>query len=237
MAKPPKIDRKELKTPDTFVQKGRHWLGLIASQKTRFFPVLLAVLVIVGGVYGYEWWSDRALDKAWDAYNAAIKHPEPQVWETLKQFHSNYKRSRPGFLAAVALGDHSYDEKKAMGSASEGSDHGASSVEWYSKALTFSGMLPQERQLILINRGKAYELSKKLDDALNDFKKAGEEPGELKALALLNVARAYELKDDVKRTLETLEKVTIDYLNTPYANLARNSIRRLKSPLFQSKKA
>lgn len=235
MAKPPKIDRKELKTPDTFVQKGRHWLGLIASQKTRFFPILLAVLVIVGGVYGYEWWSNRALDKAWDAYNAAGKHSEPEVWEKLRQFHSKYRRSRPGFLAAVALGDHAYDEKKA-GSAFQGSDPGASSVEWYSNALTFSGMLPQERQLILINRGKAYELSKKWDDALNDFKKAGEEPGELRAIALLNVARAYELKDDVKQALETLEKVTVDYLNTPYANLAKNSIRRLKSPLFQSKR-
>src|SRR5262249_17268616 len=102
--------------------------------------------------------------------------------------------------------------------------------------LEFSDLLPIEKQLLRINRGNAEELQKKWDDALADYRAASEITGDAKGLAMLNLARVYELKGDTAKAGEIYEKVTIDFINTEYARQAKNNLRRLKSPLFAEQK-
>ena len=58
-----------------------------------------------------------------------------------------------------------------------------------------------------------------------------------KALALLGQARVYELKKENTKAIETYEKVSADFLNSEYGKLAKNYLRRLKSPLFMEPKS
>jgi tetratricopeptide (TPR) repeat protein len=241
---PPKIDRKTLKQPDTFVSKGQGVLEWMVSQKMRFLPLLVAVIVLLIGGYGFDYWTAARLDEAWKAYSAAAKANEPQKWDDLKSVSTKYKSTRPGVFASVELGDHYFSsakkglltppdeaakkadaEKQAMADA-------ALAADWYSKALEFSELLPAEKQLLYVNRGEALETQKKYDEAAADYKMAAEFTGDTKPLALLGQARVLDLKNDKTKAAEAYERITVDFANTEYAKIAKNLLRRLKSPLF-----
>ncbi len=231
-----KIDRKELKRPDAYVVKGRVALEFLAKQRTRFFPILILFIVIVGAVYGYEIWSEKKLTRQWLAYSEILKISGDEKWSKLEKFYNNERFSRAAYLAAVTLGDHFFDQNRELVEAVDPKRSNQSAADWYSRALEFKDLLPKEKQLILMNRGKSLELDKKLDEAANDFKQAADLGGDLKALALLNLGRIYELKNELAQALETYDKITIDFLNSRYARLAKLQIHRLKSPLLKNKK-
>ena len=236
MSKPPHIDRKSLKNPDVFVQKGRHWLLDFEKYQTKLVPLLLGGLVLVIAGYGYQWWQRTAVEKSWRAYHEATKQVDAAKWEAMKNLVEKQSRTRATFFAAVELADHGFDEaKKALLKDSTQVPAGLEDVvKWYSKALEFSAILPSEKQLLLINRASAYEMQKKLEEAERDLKTAQELGQELKGLALLNAARILELKNDKPKAIETYEKVAADFLNTEYAKMAKNHARRLKSPSFNN---
>lgn len=219
--------------------KGQTALSWLASQRFRFLPILIAALAVVLIGYGYDWWSQNRLENAWKAYSDATKLPEPQKWEDLKTVHEKWKGLRPAFFAAVALGDHYFSEAKKAALKDEASKDvqtGAlSAADWYGRALAGNDLLPAEKQLLYINRGEAQEMQKKYDEAMNDYKMASDFGGDSKPLAMLHMARALELKNDPTKAAETYERITVDFSNTEYAKMAKNHLRRLKSPLFNAK--
>jgi hypothetical protein len=233
LSKPPKIDRKTLKSPDEFVKKGSAGLEFILRHR-KVVQIFLGTLI--GGAVGYSlftWWQSSRMEDGWTKFVEAEKAPEAERWDKLKALYTQGRRSRPTLFAAVAVADHFYNEaKKDAANVAPA----VTAVEWYGKALEFGDLLPIEKQLLRVNRGNAQELQKKWDDALADYRAASEIAGDAKGLAMLNLARVYELKGDSAKASETYEKVTVDFLNTEYAKQAKNNLRRLKSPLFADQK-
>ncbi len=235
MSRPPKIDRKSLKNPDQFVVKGRHFIDELADHRSTFLTVLGVLAVIGLGYYGYSIWSDHHDSKAWQAYITADRLPVDKKFPELKGVYSKYNLSRPTFFAAVAVADHAYDDAKKEVAKPNGdaTKSSAESVEWYTNALKFSGLGPNEKQLLLINRGGANEIAKKYDEALTDYRSATDITGYGKGLAMLGTARVYELKNEIPKAVEMYNKVSSDLADTEFAKTAKNLLRRLQSPLFK----
>ncbi len=232
MSKPPKIDRKTLKKPDEFVVQGVSFMERAAHYQKQI--LFAAVGIVVGAIayYSFGWWQDRQLNQAWIAYNTAVSTEGNAKWGALEAFHKEYTNTRPGFLAAVALGDHAFEEqKKALFEKGEtGKEHDA--VKWYTEALKFGKLVPFEEQLLLINRGKAQELGKHWGEALADYEKAAAISGEAGGLAALNAGRALEQQGEREKASTQYDKVAAQYADTEYARLAKIYRRTLNSPLM-----
>ena len=238
MAKPPKLDRKSIKAPDDFVRQGNRILDLVAEnrQKVLILAIVLVLAVLVG--YGYQSWNHSRLAQGWNAYAAAIKLPEPQRYDALKSGYEHGRKTRATFFMAVTVADHAFDTARAalLKDPSTVPPTLAEAADWYSKALSYRDLLPSERQLLLIDRGQAYEMEKKFDLAGKDYQEAASLGGTLKGYALLNQGRLYELMQNKAQAQQTYEQVASDFLNTQYGQLAKNYLRRLKSPLLGSVK-
>lgn len=235
MSTPPRIDRKELKTPDQFVTRGRALLEKLFQQRSRFLPVLILGGTVVALVYAYEWWNSSRRENQWTAYQEIQKAPEAERWDKLKTFHQEHSSGRPALFAAVALADHYFDEAKKEALKDPGNVPSAvPSEQWYAKALLESSLLSGEKQLLHVNRGSALEMQKKWDEAQKEFQTAVDLQGEAKGLAMLSLARVYEAKNETEKAVQTYEKISADFMNSEYAKLAKSSVRRLKSPLFKT---
>lgn len=238
MSKPPRIDRKSLRTPDEFVTKGRNALQFFVRQQNRFVPILIVVVLAVGAIYGYDYWSKSRLEKGWTSLNAAMKLPEAERWEKLKTLHGELKSGRPAFFAAVTLADHYFDEaKKESLAGTVKPASAATSAEWYLRATAEPSLLPGEVQLLQINRGGALEIAGQWEDAAAAYQKAADLAGDAKGLALLGVARVHEAKGEQAKAVESYEKVSQDFAANEYGKMAKSSLRRLKSPLFEVPKS
>jgi hypothetical protein len=239
LSRPPKIDRKSLKNPDEFVKKGRVLLSFLQAERLPFVGIGVVAALIIAGVYGFDWWNSRQSDLGWKAYNDALSASEPARWEDLKKVQGRFAKSRPGFFAAIAIGDHSLEDAKKEAVKEQGNPAvaAAQARDWYTKALAYSDLVATEKQLLLLNRGATYEIEKNFDPCIADYQRAADLQGEAKGLSLLNLARAYELKNDLPKATSTYEKVTKDFSNSEYSKQAKNDLRRLKSPLFNDKKS
>lgn len=238
MSKPPRIDRKAIKGPDEFQKKGRVFLHYLIDQRVRFLSVIIAVGVGVAAVLGWDSFTGNRLDKGWVAYDQAVKAPETERWDKLKTMYGEWGNTRPTYFAAVTLADHFFDDakKELLKDPTKPVSSAGSAIEWYTKAMQFDGALPSEKQLLTINLGNAYELQQKYDDALASYNKAVDMEGGARGYALLNVARAQELRGDTAKAVDTYQKVSVDFINTEYAKVAKNQLRRMKSPLFANAK-
>lgn len=242
MTKPPKIDRKVLKGPDTFQTKGRTTLGWLAERRVTILPVILVFVAVAALLYGLDWYKENKLSGAWKSFYDATKLPEPQKWEDLKTVYVRFKGTRPGLFAALSLADHFYNDAKSatLKEASLTLPSGLqetvkSAAEWYGSALQFGELLPTERQLVEINLGHSHELAGNLDLANEAYRKAAEVAGgDAKAYAMLNQARVLELKKDSGKAVEMYEKIASEFGTTEFGKMAKNQVRRLKSPLFQN---
>jgi len=243
VSKPPRIDRKTLKNPDEFVTKGRATLDFFVRQQNRFIPVLIVVILAVAATYGYDYYNRQKQDKGWEAYAAALKLPEAERWEKLKTLHAELKSGRPAFFAAVGIADHYFDEaKKELAKAPPGTPEGkpasaAISAEWYSRAAAEPSLLPAEQQLLHINRGGALEIAGQWDEAQQAYQRGADLAGDSKGLALLGVGRVHEAKGEAPKALEVYEKVAQDFSANEYGKMAKGSVRRMKSPLFEGPKS
>ena len=227
MANPPKIDRKTLRTPDEFVRRGQTTLGFFVNYRNYYLPVIAAAALLIGAYYGYHAWSNRNLDKGWRAYYVASKLPENEKWDRMKMLYQDFRRSRPGVFAAVAIADHYFSD--ARKEAEKGIEPVSSTLatEWYAKALEFKGLAEGEKQLLSVNRGATLEMQKKWDEALRDYETAANQSGEGKGWALLNVGRIWELKNDLAKAKPAYERVTLEFANSEYAKQAKNHLRRM----------
>ena len=242
MSKPPKIDRKDLRTPDEFVKKGTAIVDVLAHQRNWLLPVIGVVAIIGAAVAGWNWWDGKRLEKTWDAFEVAKKAAEPQRWDELKKIYETHPKNRGTLFAVAALGDHYFDlAKKNDGkdanpdAAAAAATDASAAADWYGKAVEFSGLSQMEKQLLTLNRGESFELDKKYDQAIADYDKAAEMGGNLKALALLERGRVLELKGDAAKAKEAYEKVSADFFSSEYARMAKNNLRRMKSPVLNQK--
>jgi len=236
MNHPPSIDRKSLKNPDAFVAKGTQLLGRFSRSKWGLWPILGLGLLLGVGFYGLDSWEEKKEQKAWGLYYQATQVAEPDKWVKYEAVYSAYSKNRAGMLAAVELADHFVEETtKAEKSASNsGKDYGAKAIEWYQKAQVFPGLLPVEKQLLLINQGNAEELIKNYSSSLSSYEKASLIKSPAKALALLGVGRSQEALGEKEKAGQTYEKIFMEFASTEYAKTAKMHWRKLKSPLFNS---
>lgn len=236
-SKPPIVDRKSLKQPDTFVSRGRRVLGFLAAHRTRFATVAGIAVAAAAIFYAFEWWSTRQSDAAWVAYFEAQRQPEDKRLAAFEAVYASHSGTRAAQLAAVSLGDRAFEQARsqALKPTPEGGkpDAAEKAIEWYGKALDYGDLQPIERQLLLINRGKSKELAGKLDEALEDFQQGAALEGPAKGLASLSVGRIWELKGESEKAREQYEKVASEFLDTEYARLAKAYLRALKSPILQ----
>lgn len=197
--------------------------------------VLIAGLVLIALVYVVDWWSARKLEIGWLEYGRIMKVSGEEKWDQLKRFYADNGSMRPTYFAALTLADHYFElaKESVLKKNAEGQEMISQAVAWYTKALEFGDLLPAERQLIYIDRGNAYELQNKLDEAQKDYEMAAGFNESSKGLALMSEARVYELKKENQKAEEVYRKITVEFADTEYARLARNYLRRLKSPLFK----
>lgn len=236
MTKPPTIDRKTLKTPDAFVQKGTQVLGNLSKSKIGIIPILVLGLVLSLGFYLFDEWEEGREQKAWSQYYLATKADVKEKWDKLKEVPTTWPKSRAAMLASVELGDHFFDEAKTeLTKDKTKMESGAqSAVEWYGKALDYSKLLPIEKQLLLINRGNAFELQGKWNESIADYEKAYGLTGQGKGLALLGVGRSWEGQGDKEKALEAYEKLFTEFTSSEVGKVAKNHWRKIKSPLLQA---
>lgn len=239
MSKPPKIDRKELSRPDEFVQQGTHVLELVLGHQKKILSGLATVAVLALGFYVYQWKVDSKNEAGWAEYAGVIKKSDKEKWEGLKKLAENYSSVPVGQYAAVQLADHYFEEAR-KGSSTDGQSKSSNvnlAVQWYSEALKFSKLTPGEKGLLLVNRASSHELDQRWDDAMRDYVDAANLGFESKPLALLGQARIYEMKSEPQKAIELYQKISSDFLNTEYGRMAKNYLRRLKSPLFGESKS
>ncbi len=239
MSKPPKIDRKELNRPDEFLQQGRHVLELMAGYQTQILSGIATIAVIAAGAYFYSWKMDSKNEQGWKEFAQVMKSSETERWDRFKKLAEDYSSVALGQFVAVQLADHYFDEAKKLleKDPKSSSSSSALSIEWYSNALKYSKLSPNEKGVLLINRAGAYELVQKWDEAMNDYAESAKIGFEGKPIALLGQARVYEVKKDSAKAIETYEKISADFLNTEYGKIAKSYLRRLKSPLFGESKS
>lgn len=239
MSKPPKIDRKELRSPDEFVKQGTHFLEVFVGHQRTLAIGLAMVLVGFLGWYFYDWRTTSQNEAGWKEYGEVMKLADGERWERLKKMASQYSSVASGQFAATQLADHYFDESKKQAEKDPKvvPPSAALAVEWYSTALKYSKLSPSEKGVLLVNRGGAFEVAQKWDEAMADFSESVKIGFEGKPLALLGQARVYEIKNQLPKAIETYEKVSADFLNTEYGKLAKNYLRKLKSPLFTETKS
>ncbi|NBX67705.1 MAG: hypothetical protein EBR01_01930 [Proteobacteria bacterium] len=239
MSKPPKIDRKDLSRPDEFVQQGTHLLELVLGHQKKILSGIATVAVIALGFYFYQWRVDSKNETGWKEYAEVIQKTDTEKWEGLKKIAEKYSSVPVGQYSAVQLADHYFDEAKKQSGADANSKpmNVNLAVQWYSEALKYSKLSPGEKGLLLVNRASAHELEQKWDDAMRDYVDAISLGFEGKPIALLGQARIYELKNEPGKAIEVYQKLSADFLNTEYGRMAKNYLRRLKSPLFSGAKS
>lgn len=198
-------------------------------------------MVLGLGVYfGYQWYTQRQNAKGWVALHKAEQEPEDKRWDALAKFYDGYSSHRPGLFAATTLADHYFDLAKkadAGGKADDLKANAEKAAEWYAKAVNHSGLTPNEKQLLIIQKGGALEISGKLDEAQSEYAKASDiSTGVATPYALLCLGRVWELKKDQAKAAEIYGKVATEFPETQYGTMAKGHLRRLKSPLFNDAK-
>jgi len=236
VAKHRKLSKKTLKEPDSFQKKGSFFVEFFVTHRGRFLPIAIGAVVLVAGFYAYDWWATNRLNAAWASYVKLSKLNPDERWTQLEKFIKEAPSVRPTYLATVDLAEHHFDEAKTKTLQKEDAAQSAgSAAQWYALALEFGDLVPLEKQLLHINRGKAFETSKKYAEALAEFEKASGLGAEARALAMLNLGRVYELSGNREKATETYELVFSEFADSEYARLAKGYLRSLKSGLIDSK--
>lgn len=233
MSKDKKLDRKILRMPDIFSQKGQRFFLEIWNNKkfVTFAAVSLAIVAV--SYYGYTQYRDSQSEKAWKTFYEMSKLPEDKRWEAYTTLQNEFPKQKPALIARLQLANHYFETLRT--SATKGfldTKSADLSLSWYQKALD-GGPIPLEKQLILISIGQIYEIQKKYADAARYYTQSSQISAEAKGYALLNLARNHELQKDVAKAQEVYAQVAQDYVNTEYARIAKNNLRRLKSPLLR----
>lgn len=267
MSKETKVDRKAIKRPDTFVAKGRQALETMFKNRSGVAGALGVTALLVGGYYAYDWWSSRVSIRDWVAYHRAEEATGADRVAKWKAAYEGGGRTRGAFLSAVSVADHYYDAARRKAEAERirtvtGKERAAkkagtveddvardleptltlaqtaeTAADWYGKALKFSFLRPEERELLTLDRGHALELQGKNEDALKEYKSVVNDGGQSKALAMLHAGRIHETRNEKDAAKDLYQAIASEFGTTEYARIAKNYLRRMSSPLLTSPSA
>lgn len=236
MSKPPKIDEKSLKGPDSFQKTGTALLSKLPLDRIPAVPTILVIVGLLLGYLGIQWWSNNAEEKSWKSFHRATKEPEDKRWEALSKFYEGHKGRRSGYFASLTLGDHYFDTAKKAALANktdEAKAEAEKALTWYQNALNVGGTSEAETQLLRVQKGGALELLGKIDEAQAEYLAASNLSSTVgKPYALLCLGRTWEMKKDLNKASEFYGRVATEFDKSQYAVLAKGHLRRLKSPIF-----
>ena len=237
MTKLPRINRKELRNPDEFIKKGSRFIRFLSERRSPFLLVASLAALTISLFYGYDYWNARKLTRAWKELVRVEKLEGPARWDELKKLHQAHAGLRPGSMAAVLVADHLFDSarKEWYGDPEKARPVALEAAQWYGNARQFSELLPTEKQLLGVDRGGALELAGNHEEAMAEYKVASEIAGEAAAFALFRLAGIYEAQGDLPSAEQTYEKISVSYPASEFAKMAKNAIRRIKSPNFKPK--
>lgn len=253
-----RIDRKQLKRPDGFVQKGRQIFESL-FREPRSALIALGVLGIgIGAYYAYDAYASRRLNRDWIAYYQADEAKGADRVAKMKSAFESGGNTRAAVSAAVFLADHYYGAaqlkaeqqkvKQATGKEPKKRKEGEedpeptmtttqaaeAATQWYGKALGFSLLLPGEREMLTLDAGHALELQGKWDEALGRYKSVVEMEGQAKPLAMLHSGRMHEVKKEKDAAKTLYQSISQEFANTEYARLAKNYLRSMNSALLDT---
>ncbi len=253
-----RIDRKQLKRPDGFVQKGRQIVESLFREPRAALIALGVVAIGVGAYYAYDAYASRRLNRDWIAYYQADEAKGADRTAKMKAAFETGGNTRAALSAAVFLADHYYGaaqqkaERAKVKSVSgkdakkpkEGEEDPEPSLspqqaaeaaaEWYGKALGFSLLLAGEREMLTLDAGHALELQGKWDEALGRYKSVVEMAGPAKPLAMLHSGRMHEVKKEKDAAKNLYQSISQEFANTEYARLAKNYLRGMNSALLET---
>ncbi len=232
------IDPKSLKTPDTFQKKGGQVFTFLVQQRVLFLTVIGIVVTVAVGSYSYNLWKDRQLEKDWEKLQVVMKAPEAERIGKLKAVCGELK-GRPLEYCAASLGDLLVEEAKKQIAKDVNAvpAEGNQAIEWYTKALDSGSLLDSEKQLLLMNRGAAYALLKNWDGAFKDYEAASQITAEGRPLAMLELAEIHLVRGNNDKAIEVYEKLSGEFKSTEAGKMAKNILRRMKSPIFGGSKS
>ena len=260
-----KEDRKGLKKPDAFVAWGRKKVEqLLVGHGQRVLILVAVAVATVFGAYGYTRWKAHLSEMAWEEFYNAYKADEPARWEALSKMYTAHSGTRAGSYAAVLIADHHLQlaktkvEKDLEASVAATADkagkkkdplfevnlttlptekeNSTKAAEWYVKSKSFSGLLPEERQLIEINIANSQEIAGDLKAAEASYQAAAALNPMSKGLAMLNVGRVAEMQGQKDRAIKVYEEIAKEFSgnekNREYERLAQSALRRVQSRLL-----
>ncbi len=219
-----KITRKELlKEPDEFLTFSAKMMQFLTEYKIQVLAGLGTLFAIVIIVSAIRYFSDKAENDGFAAmrdnvskYEELMKDNDPQkayqgVREGFEGFLSQHSGRTAGKLGRAIFANICYDAgeiKKA--------------IELYEKALTDFAHNPSVKVMILNGLGYAYEADKNYDKALSCFESIVSEPdAPMKGETLFNLARLYAQKGDFAKSAEAYKKITAEYSDSVYIQIAK----------------
>ena len=219
MAPKKKISRKELlKKPDEFITTSNRIYAWISQNLQAVVLAGVAILLLVGAVWGYLAYRSYREAQAQQKYFTALELKEPdQQIKSLKAVTGDLPGTGGSDKAWVSLG-HLYFQKKDFPQA----------IQAYQTALN-GNRFPQDFQM-LIRENLAYALEEKGDlkgaAALFTQILNGGDPL-LKENAHLNLARVYLKMRQPQEAKTTLQNFLKAYPNSNYAPMVRDRLARL----------
>lgn len=228
MAKKQKEEHSNLEfieSPEALAKEINKAQGLVEKNKNLLTYIGGAVLLLVIGYLGYNWYSNKQ-----DAEGQAALFPLVSKFDTdstkglLNEFikvADEYGMSKAGNLAhfyagVVALKDGKYDV----------------SIEQL-KDFSSSDLLVQARAYSLI--GDAYVEKKAYDDAITYYKKAADhKPNKFfTPVYLMKLAGAYEANKNTEDAIETYSTIIDKYEESQESNLAKKYKSKLEGAVSE----
>lgn len=229
MATAKKVSRKQLlKEPDEFLTVSAKLFQFAVQNRLKLLGVLLAVVLIVLVVSGYNYYSRQRANEAqarlqtnWNRYETLRKEKGPlqayqEVAVEFEDLIARYGDKTGGKMARVIFGNISY-----------GGGDFDKAISLYEKALQdFPEPFFQDQ--ILNSLGYAYEAKQAYSKAIEYFEKitAGRDPV-LKGEALFNIGRLFAQMGKKTESRRAYQEVITDQPNSLYVELAKERVARL----------
>lgn len=223
MAKQKRVTRKQLlKEPDEFITTtGRiiRWARQYTRQVAYIAGACLLLLVVIAG---YQYFSNRAENKAFLMLDQAVGKYEDQKAgmdalvayensrEDFEYIIKKYDHTKGGKLATVVFAGMSCDAGEAE-----------KAIQLYEAALdSFKGDTTYQN-ILWSGLGYAYEKKKDVRMAVSFFEKiAGGDDPVAKDVALFNMGRLYHELGDTVRSRQAYERLVAEHMDSMYYQLA-----------------
>jgi predicted negative regulator of RcsB-dependent stress response len=200
---PKRITRKDIRRPDRFVTLTRTLFDLFAEHRTPVLLSLTLVLVLLAGLWGWDFYKGRQNRIAAEQYSRALSlYHQGKYRESLNAFAQvvSYRQSRYSPLALLYQAN-SYLALKEP----------AKAVETFQEFLRRERREPFLRQLAFLTLGHTQETAGQCKAAVVSFAEAAKLDGAFKEEALLGKARCSAQNRDLNEALNAYRQYLSSY--------------------------